>query len=75
MVRTTMSTDLVAKVFCKTTMAVTYCITTMVSISNQPCLLALMHETVPTYISYLDEDKRLGWDYIEYIEGWPVLVY
>ncbi|KAF2437171.1 endo-1,5-alpha-L-arabinosidase [Tothia fuscella] len=30
---------------------------------------------VPTYVSYIDEDKRLGWDYIEYVDGWPVLVY
>ncbi|KAH0293973.1 endo-1,5-alpha-L-arabinosidase, partial [Aureobasidium melanogenum] len=24
---------------------------------------------------YLDELKLLGWDYIDYVEGWPVLVY
>lgn len=30
---------------------------------------------VPTYISYLDEDKLLGWDYISYIDDWPVLEY
>lgn len=24
---------------------------------------------------YLDELKLLGWDYINYIDGWPVLSY
>ncbi|KAI9755476.1 MAG: hypothetical protein M4579_004267 [Chaenotheca gracillima] len=27
------------------------------------------------YISLVDEDCLLGWDYIEYVNGWPVLVY
>lgn len=24
---------------------------------------------------YLDELKLMGWDYIDYIQGWPVLSY
>lgn len=24
---------------------------------------------------YYDDLKLLGWDYIEYVDGWPVLVY
>lgn len=40
-----------------------------------PSYACANERTVPTYISYLDTDKRLGWDYIEYADGWPYLVY
>lgn len=31
--------------------------------------------TVNIDISYSDATTLLGWDYIQYINGWPVLVY
>jgi len=30
---------------------------------------------VPTQVSYRDDDKLLGWLYVDYDEGWPKLVY
>ena len=30
---------------------------------------------IPTYVSYLDIDKLLGWDYLDYVDDWPVLSY
>jgi hypothetical protein len=56
-------------------MAATYCTTITVGINVFSNGRVLMDGIVPTYISYLDIDKRLGWDYIEYVDGWPILVY
>ena len=45
------------------------------------CLVArnmkncLRLHTVNKDVSYVDETTLLGWDYIEYVDGWPVLVY
>jgi hypothetical protein len=75
MAHMTTSTDLAVKAFCRTTMAATYCTTITVCIIVFSNVRVLMDGIVPTYISYLDIDKRLGWDYIDYIDGWPILVY
>ncbi|RPA97621.1 endo-1,5-alpha-L-arabinosidase [Choiromyces venosus 120613-1] len=34
----------------------------------------LYHHHVDTRVSYIDEDKFLGWNEIRYVQGWPVLV-
>jgi arabinan endo-1,5-alpha-L-arabinosidase len=36
---------------------------------------SLLTSSVPTQVSYRDEDKLLGWLYIDYEDGWPKLVY
>jgi hypothetical protein len=75
MAHMTTSTHLAVKVFCRTTMAAMYCTTITVCINVFSNVRVLMDGIVPTYISYLDINKRLGWDYIEYVDGWPILVY
>jgi hypothetical protein len=75
MAHMTTSTHLAVKAFCRTTMAVMYYTTITVCINVFSNVRVLMDGIVPTYISYLDIDKRLGWDYIEYVDGWPILVY
>lgn len=34
----------------------------------------LYYHYVDTRVSYIDEDKLLGWNVVKYVEGWPVLV-
>jgi len=34
----------------------------------------LYYHFVDTRVSYLDEEKFLGWNFLEYIDGWPVAV-
>jgi hypothetical protein len=75
MAHMTTYTDLAVRVFCRTTMAATFCIIIMACIFALTHVTLLMDGIVPTYVSYIDEDKRLGWNYIDYVNGWPVLVY
>ena len=51
-----------------------YCMARLMC-ASQRVFQANASDSVNRNISVSDDDALLGWNYIEYIEGWPVLKY
>ena len=69
--------DLVVKEYC-TTKAETSCTITTVSleqIRSRKTGTPLTTEIVNKNVGLADEQALLGWNYIEYVNGWPFLVF